>query len=155
MRFPFCLSRGTSIHDEHCLSHLLQWSFSKAEMSRFVEEKLLMHKRSARSLHLNGSIKSGGTSLFGGGGSMVIPTSNYAGTIFKVRTRTEYTTGRVMCARNSPLHWDSKPYCVPQLIRLILQKRSHTMIDLFVTVGIAVLVPVTATALSNSRVSLF
>lgn len=44
-----------------------------------------MHKRSARSLHLNGSIKSGGTSLFGGGGSMVLPTSNNAGTIFKVR----------------------------------------------------------------------
>ncbi|CAM9656590.1 unnamed protein product, partial [Hapterophycus canaliculatus] len=55
----------------------------EAELSRFVEEKLLMHKRSARSLHLNGSVKSGGTSLFGGGGSMVLPTANNAGTIFK------------------------------------------------------------------------
>lgn len=45
-----------------------------------------MHKRSARSLHLNGSIKSGGTSLFGGGGSLVLPTANNAGTIFKVRS---------------------------------------------------------------------
>lgn len=56
----------------------------QAELSRFVEEKLLMHKRSAKSMCLNGSIKSGGTSLFGGGGSMVLPTSNNAGTIFKV-----------------------------------------------------------------------
>lgn len=59
----------------------------QAELSRFVEEKLLMHKRSARSLHLNGSIKSGATSLFGGGASMVLPTSNNAGTIFKVNGR--------------------------------------------------------------------
>lgn len=44
-----------------------------------------MHKRSARSLYLNGSMKSGGTSLFGGGGSMVLPTANNAGTIFKVQ----------------------------------------------------------------------
>lgn len=43
-----------------------------------------MHKRSARSLHLNGSVRSGGTSLFGGGTSMVLPTANNAGTIFKV-----------------------------------------------------------------------
>ncbi|CAM9694572.1 unnamed protein product, partial [Ectocarpus sp. 12 AP-2014] len=50
----------------------------EAELSRFVEEKLVMHKRSARSLYLNGSIKSGGTSLFGGGGSMVLPTANNA-----------------------------------------------------------------------------
>ena len=56
----------------------------QAELSRFVEEKLQMHKRSAKSMYLNGSIKSGGTSLFGGGGSMVLPTSNNAGTIFKV-----------------------------------------------------------------------
>ncbi|CAM9942981.1 unnamed protein product, partial [Ectocarpus sp. 6 AP-2014] len=55
----------------------------EAELSRFVEEKLVMHKRSARSLYLNGSMKSGGTSLFGGGGSMVLPTANNAGTIFK------------------------------------------------------------------------
>jgi len=48
-----------------------------------VEEKLVMHKRSARSLHLNGSVKSGATSLFGGGGSLVLPTANNAGTIFK------------------------------------------------------------------------
>lgn len=60
--------------------------FSQAELSRFVEEKLMMHKRSARNLHLNGSVKSGGTSLFGGGGSMVLPTANNAGTIFKVRS---------------------------------------------------------------------
>lgn len=56
---------------------------SQAELSRFVEEKLVMHKRSARSLHLNGSVKSGATSLFGGGGSLVLPTANNAGTIFK------------------------------------------------------------------------
>lgn len=58
--------------------------FCQAELSKFVEEKLLMHKRSARSVHLNGSMKSGGTSLFGGGGTLVLPTSNNAGTIFKV-----------------------------------------------------------------------
>lgn len=75
----------------HCLSCVGSWlccffsRIKQAELSKFVEEKLLMHKRSARNLHLNGSIKSGGTSLFGGGGSMVLPTSNNAGTIFKVR----------------------------------------------------------------------
>lgn len=49
-----------------------------------------MHKRSARSLHLNGSIKSGATSLFGGGGSLVLPTANNAGTIFKVSCRSDF-----------------------------------------------------------------
>lgn len=64
----------------------------EAELSRFVEEKLQMHKQTARSLHLNGSIRSGGTSLFGGGGSMVLPSANNAGTIFK----------------NSALHWERR-----------------------------------------------
>lgn len=65
---------------------------SQAELSRFVEEKLLMHKRSARNLFLNGSVKSGGTSLFGGGGSLVLPTANNAGTIFKVLSTSAVVT---------------------------------------------------------------
>lgn len=65
---------------------MARFSWRQAELSRFVEEKLQMHKRSARSLHLNGSMKSGGTSLFGAGGSLVLPTANNAGTIFKVRS---------------------------------------------------------------------
>ncbi|CAM9408302.1 unnamed protein product, partial [Choristocarpus tenellus] len=65
---------------------------AEEELGRFVEEKLLMHKHSTKSINLNGSIRSMGTSLFGGGSTMVLPSSNKAGTIFK----------------NSALQWENR-----------------------------------------------